>query len=214
MTLGMYRADHVGSLLRPPELLEARAQFADGKIDASRLAEVEDAAVLKALELQREAGIDVLTDGEYRRASWSQAATNSIDGLVPVDGSPIRRIFDEWRGPDAEELNQTLARARSMVAGSKISKRERFVARDAAFLREHAGRAWKITLPGPMSMAGGMWEPGLSENAYPTRFALAEDLADMVNDEFKALVKGGISSPRWTRCIMSSAWGTRRCGRA
>src|SRR3954452_17915913 len=89
-TLAQYRADHVGSLLRPPELLEARAKYAEERLSEAGLTEIENAAVLKALEVQRAAGIDVFTDGEYRRASWSQAATNSIDGLVPVDGSPIR----------------------------------------------------------------------------------------------------------------------------
>jgi 5-methyltetrahydropteroyltriglutamate--homocysteine methyltransferase len=166
---------------------------AEGKIDHKHLEEIEDAAVLQALELQRAAGIDIFTDGEYRRASWSQAATNAIDGLVPVDGSPIRRIFDEWRGPEAAELNQTMTRARSMVAGDKVSKRERFVARDAAFLSKNAPGPWKITLPGPMSMAGGMFEPGVSDKIYPTRFALAEDLAGMVNDEFRALIGEGVS---------------------
>jgi len=189
-----YRADHVGSLLRPPELLEARAQFAEGKIDEAALREVEDASVLKALELQRNAGMDVFTDGEYRRASWSTAATDAISGLVPVEGSPIRRIFDVWRGPspeDGAEINNNIARARAMVAGGKISKARRFVATDSAFLRDHAGGAWKVTLPGPMSMAGGMWEPGVSETAYPTRFDLARDLAGMVNGEMQDLVQDG-----------------------
>lgn len=191
MPLPKYRADHVGSLLRPPELLEARAKFAEGKLSEADLREIEDASVLKALELQRSAGIDVVTDGEYRRTGWSAAAAGAIDGLVPVEGSPIRRIFAEWRGPDPAEINQNLTRVQSMVAAQKVTKTRRFVATDAAFLKEHAGGAWKVTLPGPMSMAGGMFEPGVSEAAYPDRFALAEDLADMVNDEMKALVADG-----------------------
>ena len=69
-----YRADHVGSLLRPPELLEVKAQFAEGKVTEDQLRAAEDAAVLKALELQKNAGIDVVTDGEYRRVAWSAAA--------------------------------------------------------------------------------------------------------------------------------------------
>jgi 5-methyltetrahydropteroyltriglutamate--homocysteine methyltransferase len=193
VTSSTYRADHVGSLLRPQELLDARAQFADGKISEANLREVEDASVLKALELQRNAGISVLSDGEYRRAGWSSAAAGAIEGLVPVEGSPIRRIFAEWRGPDSGDgnLNQTLARVQSMVAGGKIRKTRRFVATDARFLSQHANGPWKITLPGPMSMAGGMFEPGVSESAYPDRFALAEDLAPMLNDEFTALVDDG-----------------------
>lgn len=191
MPASPYRADHVGSLLRPPELLEARAKFNDGKLSEEQFRKIEDESVSKALELQRQAGVDVVTDGEYRRTGWSAAAAGAIDGLVPVQGSPIRRIFAEWRGPDAGEVNQMLARAQAMVAGEKVKKTRRFVKEDAAFLRENAPGPWKITLPGPMSMAGGMFEPGVSEAAYPDRFALAEDLAPMVNDEFKALVEDG-----------------------
>jgi len=193
MAASPYRADHVGSLLRPPELLEARAQFSEGKIDDGQLRDVEDASVLKALDLQRGAGIDVFTDGEYRRTAWSAAAAGAVEGLVPVQGSPIRRIFAEWRGPDPEEINSAIARAQSMVAGEQVRKVRRFVAQDAAFLKQNAGGPWKITLPGPMSMAGGMYEPGVSDRAYPTMFSLAEDLAHMINDEIRALIEEGIS---------------------
>jgi 5-methyltetrahydropteroyltriglutamate--homocysteine methyltransferase len=188
-----YRADHVGSLLRPPELLEARTQYTDGKITLGQLREAEDAAVLKALEVQKQAGVDVVTDGEYRRVAWSAAAGDAIEGLVPVQGSPIRRIFAEWRGPSPEEINNMMARSQAMVAGEKLRKTKRFVATDAAFLKQHAGAPWKITLPGPVSMAGGMFEPGVSDKAYPSMMAIAEDLARMINDEMKALLRDGIS---------------------
>ncbi|HLG11497.1 MAG TPA: hypothetical protein VI876_07035 [Dehalococcoidia bacterium] len=189
-----YRADHVGSLLRPPELLEARAQFADGKISQPELREVEEASILKALELQRGAGVDVVTDGEYRRAGWSgPAQAGAIEGLAQVTGSPIRRIFAEWRGPNAEEANTSATQQRAMVASEKLRKAKRFVADDAAFLKQHAGMPWKITMPGPMSMTGGMFEPGVSDKVYATPFALAEDLAGMINDEIKALIQDGIS---------------------
>ena len=191
MTAAPYRADHVGSLLRPPELLDARARFTEGQLPEAQLLQIENESVLKALELQRQAGIDVFTDGEYRRSGWSAAAAGAIEGLVQVEGSPIRRIFAEWRGPEPAEINQALARAQSMVAAEKVRKTRRFVARDAAFLHEHAPGPWKVTLPGPMSMAGGMFEPGVTEAAYPNRFSLAEDLAPMLNEEFTALVQDG-----------------------
>jgi 5-methyltetrahydropteroyltriglutamate--homocysteine methyltransferase len=186
-----YRADHVGSLLRPPELLEAKAQAAEGKITPAQLQEAEDAAVIQALALQKAAGIDVVTDGEYRRVAWSAAAAGAIDGLVPVQGSPIRRIFADWRGPDADEINNMMARGQAMVAGEKMRKTRRFVATDAAFLKQHAGAPWKITLPGPVSMAGGMFEPGVSDKAYSSMLDVANDLAGMVNDEMKALLADG-----------------------
>jgi 5-methyltetrahydropteroyltriglutamate--homocysteine methyltransferase len=189
-----FAADHVGSLLRPPELLEARTAVADGAMPEAEFKALQDASILRALEMQRAAGVDVVTDGEYRRRGWSSPAPEgTIDGLVEVEGSPIRRIFDKWRGPNADEANESVTRQRAQVAGSKLHKAGRFLAEDAAFLKQHAGAPWKVTMPGPMSMTGGMWEPNVSQAAYPTPFALAEDLAGMINDEIKALIADGIS---------------------
>src|SRR4051812_50193265 len=65
-----YRADHIGSLLRPQEVLDAHAAQARGEISLDRLREIEDEAILMALEMQRQVGLDVLSDGEYRRSRW------------------------------------------------------------------------------------------------------------------------------------------------
>jgi 5-methyltetrahydropteroyltriglutamate--homocysteine methyltransferase len=193
MATSPYRADHVGSLLRPPELLAIKTQFTEGKATAEQVREAEDQAILQALEMQKQAGIDVVTDGEYRRVAWSAAAGDAIAGLVPVQGSPIRRIFAEWRGPAPDEINNMMARGQAMVAGEKLRKTKRFVATDAAFLKQHAGMPWKVTLPGPVSMAGGMFEPGVSNVAYDSMLAVAEDIAPMINEEMKALLQDGIS---------------------
>jgi len=62
-----FRADNIGSLLRPQELLDARAAYREGKLEREQLREIEDRSILKALELQKAAGVEVFTDGEYRR---------------------------------------------------------------------------------------------------------------------------------------------------
>ena len=62
-----YRADHVGSLLRPPEMLQARADLREQRISQEQFKEIEDRAVLAVLDMQRQVGLNVLTDGEYRR---------------------------------------------------------------------------------------------------------------------------------------------------
>ena len=85
-----YRADHVGSLLRPPELLQAREEYRQNRLTAEELRQAEDTAILKALDLQREVGISVFTEGEYRRSGWSTSIRDSVEGLVPTEGSPIQ----------------------------------------------------------------------------------------------------------------------------
>jgi 5-methyltetrahydropteroyltriglutamate--homocysteine methyltransferase len=76
-----FRADHVGSLLRPPQLLEARASFAAGSIDADALREVEDRAIREAVALQEELGFQGVTDGEFRRTSWHMDFIYQLGGI-------------------------------------------------------------------------------------------------------------------------------------
>src|SRR5450432_219498 len=82
-----FRADHVGSLLRPPDLLAARADFAAGRIDAARLREIEDAAVAEAVWMQEEAGLQSATDGEFRRASWHMDFIYQLGGITKAPGN-------------------------------------------------------------------------------------------------------------------------------
>jgi len=191
-----YRADHVGSLLRPPELIQARTDHAEGRITAEQLAEAEDAAVLKALDLQREAGISIFTDGEYRRPAWSATIRQAVDGLVPDAVQPTVRLLGAWQGPSRDLANAALASpagTQPMVVGGKLRQVRRIAGADATFLREHAPGPWKITMPGPVSAAGQLYKPGLSELFYPTRADLVAELIEMQRREIAALIDDGIS---------------------
>src|SRR3972149_4475235 len=189
-----FRADHVGSLLRPPELLQARTDFAEGRTSADQLRAAEDAAVLKALELQRQAGIDVYTEGEYRRAGWSTALRDSVEGLVP-DPAPqsTRRILGRWQGPSSDLANTALNLfGPSMVVGARLRQVRRLAGAEAAFLRQHAPGPWKITMPGPMTSLL-MYKAGISDKAYPTRKEFVAEIAAMIQREVGALIEDGAS---------------------
>src|ERR1700733_2528981 len=82
-----FRADHVGSLLRPPNLLEARASFAAGTIDAETLREVEDGAIRDAVALQEDLGFQGVTDGEFRRTSWHMDFIYQLGGIGQAPGN-------------------------------------------------------------------------------------------------------------------------------
>src|ERR1700760_321543 len=94
-----FRADHVGSLLRPPELTRARAEFKAGSIDAEALRTTEDDAIRGVIELQRAAGLRSVTDGEFRRTSWHMDFIYSLEGIEQVEGSSIHVHF---RSADGE----------------------------------------------------------------------------------------------------------------
>jgi methionine synthase II (cobalamin-independent) len=102
-----FRADHVGSLLRPPELLRARDDLAAGRISADELREVEDAAIREAVRMQRETGLSSATDGEFRRESWHMDFIYQLGGIEKVQDDTIRVAFHneqktyEWAPPSA-----------------------------------------------------------------------------------------------------------------
>ena len=87
------RAEHVGSLLRPPELLQARAAFAEKRLNQEQLKEAEDRAILDALAKQTAAGLDRITDGEFRRGSWLTDMADAVEGFVRD------RVVLDWKGP-------------------------------------------------------------------------------------------------------------------
>lgn len=196
---GIYRADHVGSLLRPPELLRARVDFNEGRIDQARLTEIEDAAVLKALEVQKQAGIPIFTEGEYRRSGWSMAVGASIDGLVevPPDAYPINAILGQWQGPHGDEAQNVRVlnpgvMGKTMVVGEKIRQTKRLAGDEAAFLKAHAPGPWKITMPGAMSAGGQLYRPGITDKVY-TREEFVAEIAEMLKREVEALIAEGCS---------------------
>ena len=93
-----FRADHVGSLLRPPELTAARAEFKAGRIDADALRAVEDAAILDVIELQHSAGLQTVTDGEFRRTSWHMDFIYQLGGVEQVEGEALHVQFRNAEG--------------------------------------------------------------------------------------------------------------------
>src|SRR5262245_66235681 len=102
-----FRADHVGSLLRPPELRRARDDFAAGRIDADQLRVIEDAAIGEVVRRQHEVGLRAATDGEFRRESWHMDFIYQLGGVRQVQDDTIRVAFHnehksyEWAPPSA-----------------------------------------------------------------------------------------------------------------
>jgi 5-methyltetrahydropteroyltriglutamate--homocysteine methyltransferase len=152
--------------------------------------------VLKALDVQREAGVDVFTEGEYRRTAWSAGIRESVEGLVPDVVQPTVNLLGAWQGPSAGLANAALASpagAQPMVVGGKLRQVRRIAGDDAAFLSKHAPGPWKITMPGPISAAGQLYKPGISDAFYPTRADLVDELIGMQRKEIGALIGEGMA---------------------
>ena len=96
---GSYRADHVGSLLRPDEVKAARASFNEGSLTSEALKEVEDRAVLAALERQKSIGVDIFTDGEFRRTGFQNDMVEVVDGFVSTGSPASWKSKNKTNGP-------------------------------------------------------------------------------------------------------------------
>jgi 5-methyltetrahydropteroyltriglutamate--homocysteine methyltransferase len=177
-----YRAEQVGSLLRPPELLKARALQVEGRLTLDELRAAEDRAILDGLERQRRVGIDVDTDGEMRRGSWLTDMAEAVEGFVPD------RVPFEWRGPGGGVEAST-----AQVAGARLRKLRRLVAHELPFLKAHARGPFKVTLPAPSNFLVSSYKAGVTDRVYPTRSELLADLVTIVRDEIEWLAGEGVA---------------------
>ncbi|HEY7065690.1 MAG TPA: 5-methyltetrahydropteroyltriglutamate--homocysteine S-methyltransferase [Chloroflexota bacterium] len=193
-----YRADQVGSLLRPAALKQAREEHAAGQLSAERLRADEDRAILDALAMQRAVGIDVVTDGEFRRFSFMSDLAEAVEGFVPdTEGSA-------WHGADGIERRPG---GFARVIGGKLHQTRRLTAHEVGFLKEHAGAPFKMTVPsaGLFASARG-YRPALVGQVYPTRADLLRDLVAILSAELRALADEGvpylqIDAPSYTHLI-------------
>ena len=187
-----YRADHVGSLLRPAELLEARASQEAGRLSLDQLRGIEDRAILQALEMQRQVGIDVFSDGEYRRSWFSGGLAESVEGVMddPESGSASL-----WQGPQGQLAAATTADIGFgvQVVGAKLRQIRRLTAHESGFLKEHAPGPFKVTLPGVMTRALAWYKPGLTDRFYPTPAELVQELVGILHREVQALLDEGVT---------------------
>jgi 5-methyltetrahydropteroyltriglutamate--homocysteine methyltransferase len=172
-----YRSEHVGSLLRPPELLAARTRAEEGKLSEDELRAIEDRAILDILAMQRSAGIDVVTDGEYRRAGWFAGFVAAANGFEQ------HTVTRKRRTPEGLVEIQSV---HPMIAG-KLSAKRRITGNESAYLLQHAKLPFKITLPSAIVFMMTSWLPEVSEKAYASRAEAARDLTRILRDEISAL---------------------------
>ena len=176
------RAEHVGSLLRPAELLQARTAWAEGRLEEQQLREIEDRAIQDALEKQSAAGIDRITDGEFRRGSWLTDMAEAVEGFVRD------RVVLDWKGPGGgPEVSSANA------AGAKLRKTRHLTEHEVPFLVHSSKRPFKVTLPAPSNFAVCSYRPGITEKIYATRAELLSDLTAIIRDEVRWLVSRGVS---------------------
>jgi 5-methyltetrahydropteroyltriglutamate--homocysteine methyltransferase len=176
-----FRADHVGSLLRPPELLQARTEQAAGRISAEALRRAEDTAIGDAARVQAEIGLRGVTDGEFRRGSWH------MDFLYRIGG--VARLDQNLRLPFRNEAGTVEAVLGAFRIGSRLTLDDTIFGEDFAFLKSvaPAGTTAKLTIPSPSMLHYRGGRAAIDPAAYADMEAFWHDLAAVYAEEIKRL---------------------------
>jgi 5-methyltetrahydropteroyltriglutamate--homocysteine methyltransferase len=175
-----FRAEHIGSLLRPPALLAARRAADADRLSADDLRAVEDTHIRDAIRLQEDVGLAVVTDGEYRRGIYFGHFGAAVQGFTEMDAEM------SFRDAGGEPL-----RYRAAVVTGRLVRHRGIATDEFRFVRALTRRTPKVTLPSPSSQHFLRWRPGVSDRAYPDLDAFFADVAAIYRAELAELAAFG-----------------------
>jgi methionine synthase II (cobalamin-independent) len=205
----LYRADQVGSLLRPAELVEARHAHAA----PDELRALEDRHIVRLLARQRALGLDVVTDGELRRKNFMSDLTDAVDGFDTDDA-----VARSWKADGAPQDARPKVSSVTGVVTQKLVQRRALTATELPFLQASTTPC-KVTLPSATQFPAIAWKRGVTDRIYPTPSELLWDITAIIEAEMAALAAAGvpylqIDAPRYSYYIDPKwrAWLTSELG--
>ena len=182
-TIPPFRADHVGSFLRPKELLEARDKCQRGTISRADLRQAEDSAIRDIVRFQEDLGLQGVTDGEYRRTYFHIDFLEQLEGVEMRGGIASR--FHSATGNDVEMAPPVLH-----VTG-KLRHAKAIQLADFNFLKSVTRRTPKVTIPSPTMLHFRGGRGAISMEAYPDMERFYDDVAACYRDELRSLGEAG-----------------------
>ena len=187
----IWRADHVGSLLRPRDLLNARN---NADTTAGQLTALEDRHILRVLARQKDAGLNIFTDGEFRRRGFMSDFYDSVEGLDKTG-----EIARAWKSAAASIGGRPGVGTLPGAVVQKIRQTRRLTGHELDFLKQHSPGDIKMTLPTANQFPAIAYKKGMSEKAYATRSEFLWDIMPIIKAEIAALVRKVSSTSSWTR---------------
>jgi 5-methyltetrahydropteroyltriglutamate--homocysteine methyltransferase len=174
-----FRADHVGSLLRPLALKEARARHAAGDLDAAGLRAVEDREIERVIKRQEEAGLESVTDGEFRRSWWHLDFLRGFDGIV-------KHALDT-----GVAFSGVATRREGVRVAGKIRFSGHPMLAHFEFVEARTGRTPKLTIPAPSALYGRPARLSVDQDAYPDLDEMFQDLGRAYREAVSAFANAG-----------------------
>jgi 5-methyltetrahydropteroyltriglutamate--homocysteine methyltransferase len=181
-----FRANHVGSLLRPPELRQARDQHQSGEISVAQLREVEDRCIRDAVRMQEEIGIQGVTDGEFRRTLWHADFLSQIEGVKVVEGL-LPESARHFQNPDADVQRSPT----QFVVTGKLRHEHGIETENFKFLASITTKTPKQCIPSPSLVHFRTGRAGVDTTAYPDMEDFFTDLARVYREEIAQLAAAG-----------------------
>ncbi|HXN74767.1 MAG TPA: hypothetical protein VN861_19635 [Candidatus Acidoferrales bacterium] len=187
-----YRADQVGSFLRPPDILDARRNATE---NPKRLREIEDREILRVLAKQKELGLEIFTDGELRRRNFMSDFTDAVEGFDMGDA-----VARSWKAGEAKGARE------SSVAGivnAKLRQVRPLTGHELTFLKANSPGAIKMTLPSATQFPAISFKRGVTDKVYENHSALLWDVVAIMKTELARLAAEGvkyiqIDAPRYS----------------
>ena len=177
-----FRADHVGSFLRPRRLLEAREKFKTESIDPASLRRIEDEAIRDIVRFQQDLGLEGVTDGEFRRTYFHIDFLTQLEGVSTKGGIAVSFHSNAGNVDFAPPVMQVTGKVRHV---KDIQRR------DFEFLKSVTTRTPKVTIPSPTMLHFRGGRAAISRDAYPDLDAFYEDVAAAYRDEIRSLAEAG-----------------------
>ncbi len=180
-----FRADHVGSFLRPAELLEARTRGAAAGV----LHALEDTHIQRIFDKQKELGLESFTDGEFRRSSFMSDFTDAVEGFDLGDA-----VARTWARTDSGEMkHQAAVSSVTGIVHARLKQIQPLTGRELPFLKKYAPGPIKMTLPSATQFPAISFKYGVTDAVYRDPYALLEDITAIMAADLKDLAVSGVS---------------------
>jgi len=201
----LFPVTQVGSWPRSPELLAALREKRMGRMTPEQFNELADNEIRRCVQMQHDAGADIIVDGELRRDNFYSFITEKVDGTQLMSLAEMLETVEDKAA--FEEMLQTLDAPafaiRNPTCVGKLRRRESLAVNDLKFLRTLTDKPVKITLPGPYLLTRAMWVTSYSGSAYGDKPVMADDVVSILREELSELIDEGVDFVQFDEPVLT-----------
>lgn len=195
----------VGSLPRPKFVLNALHKKQKGQITDAEFESIADGAVIEALRMQKESGVDIVSDGEQRRDNFYSFIADRLSGVRLMTLAEMLEVVEDKAAFERllNALDVPAFALKNPVVIDRLKRTSPLVLEDFLFLKKHTDKAIKMTLPGPYLLTRSTWVKNLSAQVYPDKESLGDDVVRVLREELSSLIDAGCEFVQFDEPVLS-----------